>query len=127
MLCDESSAAVHTMLGTSTTRHVLDCARRLRCRKGPCTYDCIALPDAHAVAQMVQRVDVRLAALSHGDVFDHEAFVAPCAQCVVVEIFVLGRHVQRRGAVTEGQPALAGGEVLERHVGGLVARTAARA
>jgi hypothetical protein len=126
MLCDESLAAFHTVLGTSTTRRVLDCVRRLSCRKGPCTYDCIALTDAHAVAQMMQRVDVRLAAFAHGDVLDNEAFVAPCAQRVHVEVFVLGRHIQRRGAVVEGQPALAGCEVLKRHVGGLAARTAAR-
>ena len=89
------------------------CAGALR--RGRCTYDRIALSDAHAIAQVVQRVDIGLAALSHGHILDKEALLTPCPQRFHVELFVFGSHEERRGAVREGQPAVGVGEVLERH------------
>lgn len=108
-LRDESSAGVARI---AREEH----ARKLDGREGPYTYDGIALADAHAVAQVVQGVDVRLAAFAHGYVFDIESLVAPRAQRFDVEVFVLGRHVERGGAVVEGEPALAGRKILQRHL-----------
>ena len=97
--------------------HVIACARAhcIEERALYRTYDRIALSDAHAVAQVVQRVDIRLAAFPHGHVLDEEALVTPCAQRLHVELLVFGRDEERRGAVREGQPAVAVGQVLERH------------
>lgn len=63
----------------------------------------------------MQGVDVCLAAFPHGHVLDVEALVAPGAKSLDVELVILGGHVEDRGAVTEGQPAAAGREILERH------------
>jgi hypothetical protein len=64
---------------------------------------------------VVQRVDIRFTAAAHGHVLDVEALGPPGAQRLDVELIVLGRHVKRRGAVAERQPAVVISKVLEGH------------
>lgn len=84
-------------------------------RKGPYTYDRIALPNAHGVAQLVQRLYILFASFSERHVLDVEAFVAPGAHRLDVELLILGRDVQDRRTLLEREPPIAIRQKLLRH------------
>jgi hypothetical protein len=86
------------------------------------TYDGIAVTKAHLVAEVVERLDVLLAAAVHGDVLDDEALVAPGAHRFDVKLLIFRGDVEDGRAAAEGQPAVSVGEVLLRHGWALAGR-----
>ena len=87
-----------------------------RSREGSYTYDSVTLPDTHVLTQLVERLHILFPALAHGNVFDDKALVAPCLQCLNVELGVFGGNVEQRRTAPEGQPAIMVGKELLCHV-----------